>query len=435
MCVFQSPIVRVPSAADRRLTYTYTRAAANTSAMNLRRILFLLLVGTVTRGYAAKRGSRRSSKVDSTTTTTTTTTTAAPRSTKRTTTLTTPLETEAYTTDFTYGSTADYNGGDDRRTDSRARQRNSRADSNSKMENRRPAAAADIFANGVDGLRNEKEILQLLSHLATSVQHMSAKMTAMENQVKSISKQSLIAELSDNLIHGLGVQMCLQPNVTGYPHDCFDVGRFHASPRSGIYKIKPMLSDTAFDVYCDLDADGGGWTVFQVRMDGSVDFFRGWDAYRNGFGRLNGEFWLGNDKISQLTQSKRMELRIDMEDAEGNSRYAGYDQFAVASEDALYRLSLGAYYGTAGDSLTRHRNMAWTTKDNDHDLYSGNCAVTCHGAWWYENCHDSNLNGVFLLGPHKSFADGINWRAWKDYYYSLRRSVMKVRPVGYVNPN
>lgn len=64
---------------------------------------------------------------------------------------------------------------------------------------------------------------------------------------------------------------------------------------------------------------------------------------------LSAIFFAGNDKLSQLTQSSRMELRIDMEDAEGNSRYAGYDQFAISSEEALYRLSLGAYFGTAGD--------------------------------------------------------------------------------------
>lgn len=33
--------------------------------------------------------------------------------------------------------------------------------------------------------------------------------------------------------------------------------------------------------------------VFQRREDGSVNFFRGWEAYREGFGKLTGEHWLG----------------------------------------------------------------------------------------------------------------------------------------------
>lgn len=33
--------------------------------------------------------------------------------------------------------------------------------------------------------------------------------------------------------------------------------------------------------------------VFQRREDGSVNFFRGWEAYRDGFGKLTGEHWLG----------------------------------------------------------------------------------------------------------------------------------------------
>ncbi len=44
-----------------------------------------------------------------------------------------------------------------------------------------------------------------------------------------------------------------------------------------------------------------GWTVIQRRSNGSVDFYRGWDEYKNGFGDLRTEFWLGNEKIHQLT--------------------------------------------------------------------------------------------------------------------------------------
>ena len=90
---------------------------------------------------------------------------------------------------------------------------------------------------------------------------------------------------------------------------------------------------------------GGGWTIFQRRLDGSVDFYRGWKSYKNGFGNPNGEFWLGLDKINRLTKSTSNVLRIDMEDTGGNSKYANYGFFAVSSEKSKYQLSLGLYSG------------------------------------------------------------------------------------------
>ena len=104
-------------------------------------------------------------------------------------------------------------------------------------------------------------------------------------------------------------------------------------------------------VLCDMTTDGGGWTTFQRRMDGSVDFFVDWASYKKGFGNLNGEFWLGNDNLHRLTASANMVLRVDLEDYEGNRRYAEYTTFFVADESDNYRLTIDGYSGTAGDSL------------------------------------------------------------------------------------
>ena len=111
-----------------------------------------------------------------------------------------------------------------------------------------------------------------------------------------------------------------------------------------MYTIDPD-GEGAFNVFCDQKTAGGGWTVFQKRLDGSVDFYRNRDDYKNGFGNLNSEFWLGLDKIYRLTEKKRNRLRVDLEETTGNTAYAEYDMFAVTNEATKYKLSLGNYSG------------------------------------------------------------------------------------------
>ena len=92
-------------------------------------------------------------------------------------------------------------------------------------------------------------------------------------------------------------------------------------------------------VYCEQDIDGGGWTVFQRRVNNSVrqDFYRNWAAYKAGFGGLSGEFWLGLDHLHELASTEQ-ELRIDLHDYEGQHRWAKYGTFQVGPEDTNYRL-------------------------------------------------------------------------------------------------
>ena len=131
--------------------------------------------------------------------------------------------------------------------------------------------------------------------------------------------------------------------------DCSKLGKTGFSS-NGVYHINPD-NGSPMQVLCDLITNGGGWTVFQKRLDGSVDFFRNWESYKNGFGDLNGEFWLGNDKLHRLTFSDDVMLRVDMEDFDGNITYAEYTTFQVADETDKYRIVIGGYSGIAGDSL------------------------------------------------------------------------------------
>lgn len=199
---------------------------------------------------------------------------------------------------------------------------------------------------------------------------------------------------------------------------------------SGVYTIDPDGLGS-FDVFCDQNSARGGWTVFQKRLDGSVDFNnRGWADFKRGFGNLNGEFWLGLDKIHRLTKTKSR-LRVELEDTQGKTAYAEYDMFSVSSERNKYRLGLGKYTGTAGDSLSFHRNMAFSTKDrNNGNGSAGSCALGSNSGWWFNGCVRASLNGYYYHGPHTSAEwRGINWLTWKGPKYSAERAEMKVRPV------
>ena len=210
---------------------------------------------------------------------------------------------------------------------------------------------------------------------------------------------------------------------------------------SGVYNIHPNNTISSFNVYCDMETDGGGWTVLLRRQDGSVDFYLNWTDYKNGFGNLEGEHWLGLDNMYLLTHqsSDPSQLRVDLADWEGNTAFAKYDQFSVGDEDSDYTLFVSEYQSasTAGDSMAFQNGQRFSTPDRDNDAtnnpnhLSGHCAVYYHGPWWHNNCYYSLLTGKYYTsGGPWPIPYGIIWSSWKGFYYSLRYADMKVRPGG-----
>uniref|UniRef100_A0A3B5KYR8 Tenascin R (restrictin, janusin) n=1 Tax=Xiphophorus couchianus TaxID=32473 RepID=A0A3B5KYR8_9TELE len=197
---------------------------------------------------------------------------------------------------------------------------------------------------------------------------------------------------------------------------------------SGVYTIYINRDPSqGVQVYCDMTTDEGGWIVFQRRQNGLTDFSRKWSDYRVGFGNLEDEFWLGLDNIQKIASQGRYELRIDMRDGQ-ESVYASYDKFSIGDARNLYKLRIGEYNGTAGDSFSYHQGRPFSTKDRDNDIAVTNCALSYKGAWWYKNCHRANLNGKYGESRH---SQGINWYHWKGHEFSIPFVEMKMRPFNF----
>ncbi|XP_054483061.1 microfibril-associated glycoprotein 4-like [Anoplopoma fimbria] len=213
--------------------------------------------------------------------------------------------------------------------------------------------------------------------------------------------------------------------------DCSDIHHQDNSLPSGEYTIYPAGERSAVQAYCDMKSEGGGWTVIQRRMDGSVNFYRPWDQYKLGFGSAVGEHWLGLDNIHYLTHNKKYELLVEMEDFDGKKVFARYSQFSVGAECDGFVLKVSGFTnGGAGDSLSYHSGQKFTTFDKDQDSNAENCAKRYLGAFWYNTCHSSNPNGVYRWGADNTvYAVGVEWSLWKGHGYSLKAISMKIRPV------
>uniref|UniRef100_A0A668V673 Tenascin N n=1 Tax=Oreochromis aureus TaxID=47969 RepID=A0A668V673_OREAU len=212
-----------------------------------------------------------------------------------------------------------------------------------------------------------------------------------------------------------------------FPMDCVQIMK-NGNKRNGVYTVY-INNDRSkpIEAYCDMDTDGGGWLVLQRRNIGKLDFMKRWRQYIAGFGNLTEEFWIGLDKIHELTNTPtQYELRVDL--GVGSERaYAVYDNFKIAPVKQKFKLTIGKYSGTAGDAMTYHQGLPWTTVDSDNDLALTNCALSHRGAWWYKNCHLANLNGKWGETRHSM---GVNWEPWKGHLTSLDFTEMKIRPVG-----
>ncbi|XP_043427815.1 tenascin-X isoform X11 [Prionailurus bengalensis] len=215
-----------------------------------------------------------------------------------------------------------------------------------------------------------------------------------------------------------------------FPRDCGEEMQNGASTSRATTIFLNGNRERPLNVFCDMETDGGGWLVFQRRMDGQTDFWRDWEDYAHGFGNISGEFWLGNEALHSLTKAGDYSMRVDLR-AGDEAVFAQYDSFRVDSAPEYYRLHLEGYHGTAGDSMSYHSGSVFSARDRDPNNLLISCAVSYRGAWWYRNCHYANLNGLYgSTVDHQ----GVSWYYWKGFEFSVPFTEMKLRPRSYRPP-
>uniref|UniRef100_A0A665UYC3 Tenascin C n=1 Tax=Echeneis naucrates TaxID=173247 RepID=A0A665UYC3_ECHNA len=214
-----------------------------------------------------------------------------------------------------------------------------------------------------------------------------------------------------------------------YPRDCSQA-LLNGDTSSGLYTVYLGGDESQpLQVYCDMSTDGGGWIVFLRRQSGRLEFFRNWKNYTAGFGDMNDEFWLGLSNLHKITAGGQYELRVDLRD-KGETAHAQYDKFSVSEPRTRYKVHVGGYSGTAGDSMTYHHGRPFSTYDHDNDIAVTNCALSYKGAFWYKNCHRVNLMGRYGDNSHSK---GVNWFHWKGHEHSIEFAEMKIRPSNFRN--
>ncbi|KAG2467381.1 angiopoietin-2a [Polypterus senegalus] len=282
-------------------------------------------------------------------------------------------------------------------------------------------------------LRGEKEQLQELvvrqttiigdleKQLLTATFNKSALQQQQHDMIQTVN--SLIQMISDQ-----NARMPAGPDVANVYKDCAEIQKLGKS--SGVYSLSLPNSTEEVQAYCDMDTDGGGWTVIQRRQDGKVDFQRTWKEYKEGFGDPAGEHWLGNEFVAQLTNLQPYTLRVQLRDWEGNEAFSLYQNFYLDGEAQNYRIHLKGYSGTAGKiSSLSQPGSDFSTKDMDNDKCICKCAQLTTGGWWFDACGPSNLNGLYYrAGQNTNRFNGIKWYYWKGSGYSLQSSTMMIRP-------
>nr|AAI29966.1 Angiopoietin 4 [Mus musculus] len=305
---------------------------------------------------------------------------------------------------------------------------------NRALETRLQALEAQHQAQ-LNSLQEKREQLHsLLGHQTGTLANLKHNLHALSSNSSSLQQQQQqLTEFVQRLVRIVAQDQHPVSLKTPKPvfQDCAEIKRSGVNT-SGVYTIYETNMTKPLKVFCDMETDGGGWTLIQHREDGSVNFQRTWEEYKEGFGNVAREHWLGNEAVHRLTSRTAYLLRVELHDWEGRQTSIQYENFQLGSERQRYSLSVNDSSSSAGrkNSLAP-QGTKFSTKDMDNDNCMCKCAQMLSGGWWFDACGLSNLNGIYYsVHQHLHKINGIRWHYFRGPSYSLHGTRMMLRPMG-----
>ncbi|XP_038565246.1 angiopoietin-related protein 5 [Micropterus salmoides] len=295
------------------------------------------------------------------------------------------------------------------------------------------------------GRSTRKLIRDAIEEQQRALDILSSQVTDLMTKVQTLSSE----------VQRSNTEMYSIKPVQSHGRDCSDIKDNLVSvvPKipSGIYIVHPENTDSSFEVFCEMDYMGGGWTVMQRRTDGLTDFKRPWADYVDGFGNLAGEHWLGLKKVFYITNQKdtRFQLHIALVSLDDVTSYASYDDFSLDSETEFFGIHLGRYAGSAGDAFRGYEQeqnqdtAPFSASDVDNDGCNPFCSMdnrtvescsTQHNqtGWWFNQCGLANLNGSPAdAEQNRGQRTHILWDTWRHngVPHPIKSVTMKLRRI------
>ncbi|CAL1573486.1 unnamed protein product [Knipowitschia caucasica] len=293
------------------------------------------------------------------------------------------------------------------------------------------------------GRSTRKLMRDVMEEQQRALEILSAQVAELMTKVQTLSSE----------VQRSNTEMYTIKPAQSHGRDCSDIrdNLLAVVPKipSGIYIINPENTESSFEVFCEMDYMGGGWTVMQRRTDGLTDFKRSWGDYSDGFGNLAGEHWLGLKKVFQIVSQKdtRFQLHVALVSKDDITSYASYDDFQLDNETQFFGLHLGRYAGSAGDAFRgydqdQNQDTApFSSSDVDNDGCNPSCSFSnrtvesCSAlhnqtGWWFNQCGLANLNAS-PQDTDSSQRASILWETWRQNGVPLdiKAVTMKIRRI------
>jgi len=205
------------------------------------------------------------------------------------------------------------------------------------------------------------------------------------------------------------------------PESCVHVKK-NGYDQDGIYTIFIGKRLTESHAYCKQQLHGGGWQVIQQRLYQEPYTKPLMRQYVRGFGRADGDYWIGLDKMAMITTIPH-ELLVQIRDRYGHVMEIQYSFIRINPAEFGYALQLGEKVGgDLPDEFNRMNARVFSAFDHSR---SSSCEDT--SGWWHtRDCYSVNLN--LGMGSGIPTIRYPNMEKYPDEF-EIAEAQMMIRPI------